>query len=256
MTSFEAALNLLESDDMSTRVESVFVIGGAQVYKQALNSTRCQRIYLTEIDQDVECDTFFNLHDALTSKFKLVSRSAPHIENGLSYCFAEYESMDTHSLSASAAAAKIPSNASGCSSAELGDVKQNSSLLVPASTVNVEEQQYLSLTRDIIETGVRKGDRTGTGTISKFGCSMRFNLRNGAFPLLTTKRVFFRGVAEELLWFISGSTNAKILSDKGIKVPFSRKWSLLISLHYPLNDVCVDLGRQCLSCVLGLDRFG
>ena len=61
------------------------------------------------------------------------------------------------------------------------------------------------------------GDRTGTGTISKFGCSLRFNLRE-SFPLLTTKRVFWRGVVEELLWFISGATNANLLRDKDIHI--------------------------------------
>uniref|UniRef100_A0A804NRA6 Thymidylate synthase/dCMP hydroxymethylase domain-containing protein n=1 Tax=Zea mays TaxID=4577 RepID=A0A804NRA6_MAIZE len=71
-----------------------------------------------------------------------------------------------------------------------------------------EEYQYLNLVEDIIRSGAQKNDRTGTGTLSKFGCQMRFNLRK-KIPLLTTKRVFWRGVVEELLWFISGSTNAK-----------------------------------------------
>lgn len=74
-----------------------------------------------------------------------------------------------------------------------------------------EEWQYLNMVADIIDHGVRRGDRTGVGTLSKFGCMMRFSLANNTFPLLTTKRVFWRGVAEELLWFISGSTNAKDL---------------------------------------------
>ena len=56
--------------------------------------------------------------------------------------------------------------------------------------------------------------RTGVGTRSKFGCNMRFSLRD-SFPLLTTKRVFWRGVVEELLWFMRGDTNAKNLTDKG-----------------------------------------
>ncbi len=81
-----------------------------------------------------------------------------------------------------------------------------------------EELQYLDLIRDILSNGSDKPDRTGTGTISKFGAQMRFSLRNDEFPLLTTKRVFWRGVAEELLWFISGKTNAKTLSSKGIKI--------------------------------------
>jgi len=71
---------------------------------------------------------------------------------------------------------------------------------------------------DIIASGVVRGDRTGVGTISKFGLSMRFSLGDDTLPLLTTKRVFWRGVAEELLWFISGSTSAKALQDKGVKI--------------------------------------
>ena len=67
---------------------------------------------------------------------------------------------------------------------------------------NNEEMQYLDLCREIIQKGVQRGDRTGTGTLSKFGTQMRFSLRDGTLPLLTTKRVFWRGVAEELLWFI------------------------------------------------------
>ncbi|RHY10941.1 hypothetical protein DYB36_002090 [Aphanomyces astaci] len=81
-----------------------------------------------------------------------------------------------------------------------------------------EELQYLALIQRILDDGIQKGDRTGTGTLSLFGAQMRFSLRDDVFPLLTTKRVFWKGVAEELLWFISGNTNAKTLQDKGIKI--------------------------------------
>ncbi|XP_065188331.1 thymidylate synthase-like [Sycon ciliatum] len=81
-----------------------------------------------------------------------------------------------------------------------------------------EEYQYLDLIETIIGTGNAKGDRTGTGTRSLFGAQMRFNLRDGQFPLLTTKRVFWRGVVEELLWFVRGCTNAKVLSDKNVHI--------------------------------------
>jgi thymidylate synthase len=67
-----------------------------------------------------------------------------------------------------------------------------------------------------MDNGVIRGDRTGTGTISRFGVQMRFSLRSDVFPLLTTKKVFWRGVAEELLWFIKGSTNANDLAAKDI----------------------------------------
>jgi len=70
------------------------------------------------------------------------------------------------------------------------------------------EMQYLDCIKDIMETGKEKGDRTGTGVLSKFGYQMRYDLSE-SFPLLTTKDVFWRGLAEELIWFIRGDTNAK-----------------------------------------------
>lgn len=87
-----------------------------------------------------------------------------------------------------------------------------------ATSNNHEEQQYLDLVRRVIDHGARRGDRTGTGTLSIFGAQMRFSLRDGAFPLLTTKRVFWRGVAEEMLWFVSGSTNGNVLAEKGVHI--------------------------------------
>merc|ERR1712072_1298508 len=81
-----------------------------------------------------------------------------------------------------------------------------------------EEYQYLDLIQEVMEHGVLRGDRTGTGTLSVFGRSMRFSLRDEVLPLLTTKRTFWRGVAEELLWFIKGSTSAKELQDKNVKI--------------------------------------
>lgn len=81
-----------------------------------------------------------------------------------------------------------------------------------------EERQYLDLIKEIIETGVEKSDRTGVGTTSVFGRTMRFDLSEGTIPVLTTKRVFWRGVVEELLWFIKGSTNANELTAKGVEI--------------------------------------
>lgn len=83
---------------------------------------------------------------------------------------------------------------------------------------NKEELQYLELIRKIISTGCERFDRTEVGTIAIFGTQMRFSLANNQFPLLTTKRVFFRGVLEELLWFIRGDTNAKHLQEKNVHI--------------------------------------
>ena len=74
-----------------------------------------------------------------------------------------------------------------------------------------EEFQYLDIIRDLIKNGKEKNDRTGTGILGSFGRMMRFDLSE-SFPLLTTKKVFWRGVAEELIWFIRGQTNGNLVS--------------------------------------------
>ena len=79
------------------------------------------------------------------------------------------------------------------------------------------EMQYLEIIRDVMASGSQKGDRTGTGVFSKFGAQMRFDLSE-SFPMLTTKDVFWRGVAQELIWFLKGDTNAKNLSDMKIRI--------------------------------------
>ena len=73
--------------------------------------------------------------------------------------------------------------------------------------------QYIELLRNVMQHGTRKDDRTGTGTLSTFGYQMRFNLSEG-FPLLTTKKMFIRGAIDELLWFISGSTNTNDIPER------------------------------------------
>lgn len=85
--------------------------------------------------------------------------------------------------------------------------------------INKAEQAYLDLCQRIIDEGEHRPDRTGTGTKSLFAPpQLRFDLSNDSFPLLTTKRVFSKGIIHELLWFVAGSTDAKILSEKGVKI--------------------------------------
>jgi thymidylate synthase len=78
--------------------------------------------------------------------------------------------------------------------------------------MNNLDKQYTALLQDILDNGHTKGDRTGTGTISVFGRQIRHNMKEG-FPLLTTKKMYMKGVITELLWFLRGDTNIKYLVD-------------------------------------------
>ncbi|KAK4803235.1 hypothetical protein SAY86_001438 [Trapa natans] len=206
--SMPSALEMLASSPYSLSIQSVFVIGGGEIYREALNAPQCDAIHITEINGSIQCDTFIPMVD--TSLFHPWYTSFPIVENNIRFAFTTYVRVRrSHALLGN------ENSVSNSKSSKL-EIKKFD-FLPKLIFERHEEYLYLSLVENILSNGTVKDDRTGTGTISNFGCQMRYNLRR-TFPLLTTKKVFWRGVVEELLWFISGSTNAKILQDKGIHI--------------------------------------
>jgi dihydrofolate reductase/thymidylate synthase len=212
--SLDEALEQVSGD---ARIAQTFVLGGGSVYKEAVESKFCAHVFMTAIFNAYEnIDTCFP--ELTPENYTLKSCSQPVEENGTRFSFAMFENT------------KYQNEISGGNAAsEGGDLLDGLFTSNPMSQASVctkfltsmnqhPEMQYLNLIRDVMENGVVRSDRTGTGTISKFGATMRYSLRNDEFPLLTTKRVFWRGVAEELLWFVNGSTNAKLLQEKNIKI--------------------------------------
>jgi dihydrofolate reductase/thymidylate synthase len=190
----------------------VFLIGGGEVYKEGMASGLINKVIYTMVDnlsqeQEDSFDTWFpelknetwtclpypgeevkDENEDVTEKEKTNTEDNGFLNNaivhmhqksGIKYQFLEYIRKQNKSES-------------------LESIEEG-------ARVNPEEMQYLEMCREIIEHGVHRGDRTGTGTLSKFGTQMRFSLRDGTLPLLTTKRTFWRGVAEELLWFVAVS---------------------------------------------------
>jgi len=264
--SFEVALSIA-----SYRCNKIFVIGGAQVYNLALKHPNLENIYYTEIDDTVESNTF----DAYTkpdshlfpfdtyidpideSKFKLVSSGDTITENNVKYKFLRYTRIQ--SSEDSSEEKKKPELTINVIT-EKNVVKRNGNrnMLIKklASKITDEkydEQQYLDLIKKIIDEGVKKSDRTGTGTIGIFVSQMRFDLRKG-IPMLTTKKISFKNVLEELLWIISGSSDTTVLAKKGVHIWDSDTTKAkLISRGFP-DRMEGDLG--CGSYGPQMRRFG
>ena len=161
----------------------IFVIGGAQVYQQALAEGYIQSVIYTEIEEmpHAKFDAFF-----------------PELSSD-EWDVTEFGNQDNNNKE-NGNTDKMVDPKSGVGYRFLQYTRRE------PTCQNVEEMQYLDLCRDVLENGILRGDRTGTGTLSKFGTQMRFSLRDETLPLLTTKRTFWRGVAEELLWFVKVHT--------------------------------------------------
>lgn len=164
-------------EPIGSKIDKVFVIGGEQLYKEAIDRPDCKYVYLTEIDDTNSpyvCDTFF---PKLPSYFKLQSETSGKTTDKLK--FRVYKNL---------------------------------------SDVTSEEYHYLNLLREIRNNGEVRGDRTGTGTVSLFGRQLRFNLKGGVLPLMTTKKTYYRGVVEELLFFLRGDHDNRKLQRQKVHI--------------------------------------
>lgn len=175
-------LGALPKDELG----KIFVIGGAELYERSIKENYVHTVMMTSVDtpDDMQFDTFFP------------DLFGNYDDDGAVSEWKECEGDD-------------------CETHEDNGLSYR---FMMYQRSNREEEQYLQLIRKILKEGIVRGDRTGTGTKSLFGAQMRFDLRDGTLPLLTTKKTFWRGVAEELLWFISGSTNANLLKEKNIRI--------------------------------------
>jgi len=100
--------------------------------------------------------------------------------------------------------------------------------------MTLPEHQYLDLMRDILKTGDMRIDRTGTGTVAKFGTSARFDLSDGSFPVITTKKIFWKLPIKEMLWFLTGKTNIRDLLIENVRI-----WT-----DWPLAKYRKETGHQ------------
>lgn len=115
----------------------------------------------------------------------------------------------------------------------------------------MEEQQYLDLIDNIVKNGTRKVGRNNQVTYSIFGHTSTYSLRDKKLPLLTTKKVFTRGIIEELLWFLSGSTNANVLKEKNVRIwdgHTSKEHYKSCNLDYDEGEVGPSYGFQWRHC--------
>ncbi|CAL5378471.1 unnamed protein product [Camellia sinensis] len=166
--SIGSALELLAASPYCLSIEKVFVIGGGQILREALNAPGCDAIHITEIETNIECDTFIPAVDM--SVFLPWYSSFPLVENNVRYSFTTYVRVKNITIEPLSQANGLKSDNN--LNFDKFEVKKFS-FLPKMIFEKHEEYLYLRLVQDIISDGTSKDDRTGTGTLSKFGCQMR-----------------------------------------------------------------------------------
>lgn len=231
---------------MKKRCDSIYIIGGARVYDEAHKRKLVNRIYWTRVCTG-DGTTFDTKIDPtlITNNYEMVALTQTRATGTVTYDFSVLEEKGAlqkaraegrsllgrrfltswiqyhtkNRLSTPDAAGHLVRSLTPT----VSDLEMNSARFIkcnPLSSIlfnGHQETQYLNIMSDIIDTGLQMRDRTGVGTFAKWGVQMRFDLRQ-SFPMLTTKRVYWKGVVEELLWFLKGHTDARILAAKDVHI--------------------------------------
>lgn len=214
-------------DNKVLKINDIFAIGGYQVYNEVMQNQYCNKMYITEIYNKYETDTKFPM---ITNDFKLINVSP--FNNDIDtksgqmvyYRFLTYQhyrycnNYDVVDESICAALSNLEnySKTSDRETQELFQKLKNKLLIVPVFQ-NSEENQYISMMHDIVTNGIDRSDRTGVGTRSVFGRCVKFDLSD-TFPLNTTKRMFLRGIFTELMLYLRGQTDNKILQKQNVHI--------------------------------------
>ncbi len=169
-------------DKNKNEINKVWIIGGSHIYKQFLELQIINKIYLTLIpNNNFNCDVFFP--NEFLKYFKLIDSKIDYDYNKKSY-----------------------------------SINKDELHFMLYQYANKDEINYLNAIKKILNKGEDRIDRTGVGTLSLFGKTFKYNIRNYRLPLFTHRKMFYRGIIEELLLFISGNTNTKYLESKKVNI--------------------------------------
>ena len=205
--------SLTSSIDLCQKLNpgKIFICGGKRIYQESISKLIIDEIYITKINGDYNCDNMFSQDDLDLSVYSHSNKS--------------FETMDLNS---------------GLSIG-VNFIKYHRTNYVS----NGEESQYLNLLDSILTMGHLRQTRNSR-TLSTFGKNLEFDLSKG-FPILTTKKVFFRGAFEELIFFLKGSTDTTHLSDRGVKIweaNTSKEFLDSVGLNYEVGEMGPMYGYQ------------
>ena len=242
---YECVRYCFENSNELFKGKKFFVIGGSQIYKWFLENNLVYEEYITEVDCNANCDVFYKVpnqtqyekcKEIIIKEINPSMRQNNIMQNTESYrCRIEPDIIDlTQDDEDNEDFNGKDFNGKDFNGKDFNgnlnfanltlDVKvphvqiEPRAIIVHRQYSNVEEQNFLLLLRKIILQGEKRFDRTHVGTLSLFGEQLTFDLTNGKFPLLTTRKMYIKGIFEELMLFIRGETNTKILEEKNVNV--------------------------------------